>query len=120
MKTKNLITALIQQDLKHTQFLLGLDKLHLQATETQHLDLLDVIYDLMKVPESAELDWGKTYSNYMNKAFNYRPWKSSEEIKNQAELCYLHLKAIVDVENAWELRAKAWISLEKRSTKPLW
>lgn len=101
MHQNPLIIRLIQQDLKHTQFIIGLDKLGLQASETHHLELLDVIYDLMKVPESAEIDWGKTYSSYMSKAFQYRPWSSPEEIESQAELCYLHLQAIVDVEKEW-------------------
>ena len=126
MNTKSLIIRLIQEDLKHSQFILGLDNLGLKASETHHLELFEVVSELMKVPESAEISWGKVYSNYMTKAFLSNPFESAadencsfgvrsqwqksvslspEAIENQAELCYLHLKAIVDVENETIRRA---------------
>jgi len=98
MKNKDLIISLIQQDLKHNQLVLGLDNIGLQAGEKHHLELLNVVYDLMKVPESAEMSWGMTYTNYMNKALRYRIQTTSEGLRQQAELCYAHLQCIVDIE----------------------
>lgn len=99
MKNKDLIVSLIQQDLKHHQLVLGLDNIGLQAGEKHHLELLNVVYDLMEVPQSVEMDWGMTYTNYMNKALRYHIKSTSENLRGQAELCYTHLKCLVDLEN---------------------
>lgn len=99
MKDKELIISLIQQDLKHHQLIIGLENISLNAGEKHHLELLNVCYDLMKVPESVEMDWGMTYTNYMNKALRYRIEATSEGLRQLAELCYTHLKCIVDLEN---------------------
>ncbi len=99
MKTKNLIISLIQQDLKHNQLVIGLDNIGLQAGEKHHLELLNIVYDLMKVPQAVEMDWGMTYTNYMNKALRYKIRSTSKGLRHQAELCYTHLKCIVDIEN---------------------
>lgn len=56
MKNKDLIVSHIQQDLKHHQLVLGLDNIGLQAGEKHHLELLNVVYDLMEVPQSVEMD----------------------------------------------------------------
>ena len=99
MKNKTLIIALLQQDLKHHQLILGLDNIGLQAGEKHHLEILDIVYDLMQVPQSVEMEWGMTYTNYMNKALRYRIQANSEGLKQLAELCYTHLKCMVDLEN---------------------
>lgn len=60
MSNKELIISLIQQDLKHSQLIVGLDRLGLEASERHCLQLLEVVAHLMRVPEgNTELDWGK-------------------------------------------------------------
>lgn len=99
MKNKTLIIALIQQDLKHHQLILGLDNIGLQAGGKHHLEILDIVYDLMQVPQSIEMEWGMTYTNYMNKALRHKIQATSEGLKQPAELCYTHLQCIVDLEH---------------------
>jgi hypothetical protein len=115
MQNKELVISLIQQDLKHHQLIIGLESISLNRPMRAHqdmkaldsilnirdiyLDLLDICCILMKVPKSAEIDWGMTYTNYMNKALRHRMEATSEGLKELAELCYRHLKSIVDLEN---------------------
>jgi hypothetical protein len=116
MQNKELVISLIQQDLKHHQLIIGLENISLNAGRKAgallrngsdlHLDILDLCFDAMKVPESAEIDWGMTYTNYMNKALRYKIDATSEGLRHReaatrelAELCYTHLKGIVDLEN---------------------
>lgn len=99
MENKELIISLIQQDLKHHQLVTGLDKIGLEAFDKHLLELFDVIYKLMEVPESAEYEWGKTYSNYMNFAINYEIESTSESLEPLAGGCFIHLQAIIDLEN---------------------
>ncbi|GAB5418847.1 MAG: hypothetical protein Crog4KO_01720 [Crocinitomicaceae bacterium] len=65
MQNKELIISLIEHDLKHHQLVTGLDNIGLEAFDKHLLELFDVIYDLMELPESAESKWGKTYTKYM-------------------------------------------------------
>jgi hypothetical protein len=109
MQNKELVISLIQQDLKHHQLIIGLENISLNAGRKAgalirngsdlHLDILDLCFDAMKVPESAEMDWGMTYTNYMNKALRYKIDATSEGLRQLAGLCYTHLKCIVDLEN---------------------
>jgi hypothetical protein len=101
MTNTSLIITLIQQDLKHHQLLTTLAHCPRVEQEKQHLELLNVVQALMDVPESAELVWGKTYSKYMGLAPWYPLEATTEGLRHQAELCYTHLSAIVDVEREW-------------------
>ncbi len=98
MKNKGLIIQLIQQDLKHQQLIERVENLISIGKEKHHLELLNVVQELMQVPKSAELDWGKTYNKYMGIASWFPLESTTEGLRNQAELCYSHLEAIVDVE----------------------
>ena len=51
MESKKLIIALIQQDLKHSQLILGLDDLGLEASDKHSLEMFDIVANLMQVPE---------------------------------------------------------------------
>jgi hypothetical protein len=99
MQNKELIISLIQQDLKHHQLVVGLDNIGLEAFDKHLLELFDVIYKLMEVPESAESEWGKTYTKYMNFAVNYELESTSESLEPLAGGCFQHLQAIIDIEN---------------------
>ena len=58
MSDKELIINLIQQDLKHSQLVLGLDELGMEASDKHCLEILDIVANLMKVPEgNVEYDW---------------------------------------------------------------
>lgn len=97
MKNKDQIIALIQHDLKSHE-IADLQKVHNRIEEGERIELLDLVFELMNVPPSAELDWGKTYCNYMNFAPYYFEESTSEKFKKQAELCFSHLQCIIDVE----------------------
>jgi len=51
MSQKELIISLIQQDLKHSQLILGLDELGMDASDKHSLEILDVVANLMQVPD---------------------------------------------------------------------
>ncbi len=99
MQNKELVISLIQQDLKHHQLVTGLDNIGLEAFDKHLLELFDVIYNLMEVPESAESEWGKTYTRYMNFAVNYEVESTSKSLEPLAGGCFQHLQAIIDIEN---------------------
>lgn len=105
MKNIDLIIQLIQQDLKHQQLIEKLENLILIGKEKHHLELLNVVQNLMKVPKSAELDWGKTYSKYMGIASWFPLESTTEGLRDQAEMYFIHLQAIVDVENAQKFQS---------------
>ena len=99
MTRKQLIISLIQQDLKHSQLVLGLDQLGLNASDHHCLELLDIIAELMKVPEGeTERIWGKTYVSLMAKAVQLDAKDGSGRLRGYAESCYKDLKAVVKEE----------------------
>lgn len=98
MSNKKLIIRLIQQDLKHCQLLYGLIKIGLNGNDKHHLQILDIVYDLMNVPKEIEYDWGSTYHNYMKQALLLEVGNNDTQLKPLAELCYKHLKMLVDCE----------------------
>lgn len=62
MRTKELIIKLIQQDLKHSQLVYGMNKLGFDGNDKHHLQLFDLVYTLMKVPEELEIGVGEYLS----------------------------------------------------------
>ena len=60
MKNRDLIITLIQQDLKHHQLITNLENLITIEKGKHDLEILNVVHDLMEVPDTAELDFGKT------------------------------------------------------------
>ncbi len=96
MSNKKLIVRLIQQDLKHGQLLYGLRKLGLDGSDKHHLQLLDIVFELMQVPQAAEFDWGATYRIYLNQAAAMETESTDRHLKPLAELCYKHLRTLVN------------------------
>jgi hypothetical protein len=95
MTQKQLIISLIQQDLKHSQLVLGLDKLGLDASDNHCLELLDIIAELMKVPEGeTEHMWSKTYVSLMAKAVQFDVEDASATLRAYAEECYGELRRV--------------------------
>lgn len=99
MGNKQLIVRLIQQDLKHCQFLNELNRVGLGGNDKHDLALLDIIYDLMNVPQSIEIDWGQVYAQYVHAAKKYPITEASDSLRPLAKKCYKHLKCIVDLED---------------------
>lgn len=100
MSNKELIVSLIQQDLKHSQLVLGLDELGMDASDKHCLEILDIVANLMNVPEGHfEYDWCRLYVTYMQECKTVGVTHTSETMKPFAEACYAGLVEIVDSAN---------------------
>lgn len=100
MSEKELIISLIQQDLKHSQLIVGLDRLGLEASERHCLQILDIVANLMRVPEGhTELDWGKIYITYMAECDGLEIEYTADSMRPFAESCYDDLCEILNSEN---------------------
>ena len=96
MSNKELIISLIQQDLKHSQLVIGLDNLGLGASDKYCLQLLDIIAKLMNVPEgNVEFDWGKKYVSLMSESVYFDIDHTSDDLRPYAELCFVELSKIL-------------------------
>lgn len=96
MTRKKLIISLIQQDLKHSQLVTGLDQLGLDASNKHYLELLEIIADLMNVPEGhVEIVWGKMYVSLMAETEHFDIEDTSAKLRPYAESCYKELKAVL-------------------------
>lgn len=97
MQNKELIISLIQQDLKHSQLVLGLDELGMEASDKHCLDILDIVYNLMKVPGGhVEYDWCRLYVTFMQECKTVGVTHTTETMKPFAEACYNGLVEIVN------------------------
>lgn len=100
MSDKELIINLIQQDLKHSQLVLGLDDLGMDASDKHCLEILDIVMNLMKVPDGEiEYDWCRLYVTYMQECKMVGVTHTSETMKPFAEACYAGLIEIVNSNN---------------------
>jgi len=96
MSNKELIISLIQQDLKHSQLILGLDELGLEASERHCLQLLDIVAELMEVPTgSIEFEWGRVYITYMAECTGVEVEARSEALRPYAAVCYEELVEVL-------------------------
>ncbi len=98
-KRKELIINLIQQDLKHSQFIMSLDKLGLRASDFHHLNTLEIVSELMGVPEGdISFRWGAFYHNYIGTSVELGTLTSLKSFRPAAESCYRQLKGVLDYE----------------------
>lgn len=95
MKNKELLIDLIQQDLKHNQLIMGLDKIGLEGSEMHNLRILEMVSKLMKVPKALQEDWTNAYMLCMEESVNYQITNRGESLKPLAEVCYNRLKQLV-------------------------
>ncbi|MFT6443382.1 MAG: hypothetical protein ACJASQ_001165 [Crocinitomicaceae bacterium] len=101
MSERELIISLIQQDLKHCQLIVGLDELGLEASDKHCLGILDIVADLMRVPEgNVEFDWGRTYVTYMAECTGMEVEYKSDSMRPYAETCYDDLVQVLNTANA--------------------
>lgn len=99
MKNERLIINLIQQDLKHNQLLSGLERIGLDGSDFHYLRILDIVSELMKVPEQISDDWGKLYIKFMEQAIQYKMTSRGETLKPLAEVCYNQLNALIETKS---------------------
>ncbi|MCH2231324.1 MAG: hypothetical protein MK105_13365 [Crocinitomicaceae bacterium] len=100
MSNRELIISLIQEDLKHSQLIVGLDELGLSASEKHCLRILDIVANLMQVTEGhIEFDWGRTYITYMADCTGGTVEDSSDSMRPYAESCYDELIKILNLAN---------------------
>lgn len=96
MTQKDLIIALLCQDLKHSQFLLGLDDLGLSASDKHSLELFDIIAKLMHVPEGeAESNWARVYLTYMSESREVAIEHTSAPMLPFAVECFEDLREVL-------------------------
>ncbi len=92
MNTKELIIRIIQEDLKHSQLLEGLNNLGLEPDQFHSLRLMDIVSDLMKVPSGkVAFQWGLIYTEFLQKAGILKIETNSESLRDLAESCYNQL-----------------------------
>tara|TARA_B100000508_G_C11458924_1_gene278187 strand:- start:54 stop:359 length:306 start_codon:yes stop_codon:yes gene_type:complete len=95
MKNKELLVNLIQQDLKHHQLTLGLDKIGLEGTDTHNLSILELVSTLMNVPKTLQEDWANAYLLCMEEAVKYEITDNGSSLKPLAEVSYTKLKQFI-------------------------
>ncbi len=101
MTNKELIIALIQQDLKHSQLILGLDDLGLSASDKHSLEMFDIVANLMQVPEGhVESDWARVYLTYMSDSREVEIDHSTAPMLPYATSCYDDLNEVLHSKNA--------------------
>lgn len=101
MSEKDLIISLIQQDLKHSQLVLGLDELGMDASNKHCLEILDIVANLMKVPDGEiEYDWCRLYVTFMQECKTVGVTHTTATMKPFAEACYAGLVEIINSGNA--------------------
>lgn len=97
MTEKDLIIALLQQDLKHSQFILGLDDLGLSASDKHSLELFDIIAHLMHVSEGeVESNWARVYLTYMSECREVEMEHTSAPMLPYAVSCHDDLVEVLD------------------------
>ena len=96
MNQKELIISLIQQDLKHSQLVVGLDELGLEASDKHCLEILDLVAEIMEVPAGkVEYAWGSLYMTYMSECTGMEVEATSAAFRPYAEVCYEELCEIL-------------------------
>ncbi len=95
---KDVIIDLIQQDLKHYQLIYGLEQLGLQGSGIHHLQLLEIIYQLMQILSEKKNDYlAETYAAFMSMATEYEITPLGESLRPLAKECYYRLKYLVEL-----------------------
>ena len=99
MNNKELTIHLIQQDLKYNQLLSGLERVGLYA-EDLHLNLLNIVSELMNVPEGKKDDaWSDIYVSFMQQAIEFEFSANKETLKPLAIACYRELQTLLEDNN---------------------
>ncbi|WP_132065920.1 hypothetical protein [Aquimarina spinulae] len=95
---EQLIIDLIKQDLKHCQLVYGLAQLGLEGSNTHHLEILEIIYQLMHIPSEKKNDYlAETYAAFMSMATDYDITPMGESLRPLAKECYHRLKYLIEL-----------------------
>lgn len=92
---EELITRLIQADLKHNQLIAGLEALGFSDKGLQHLSIHTILEKLMEVPPEAHNNWATVYFNFLERAQYYPLSPQGEALLPLAEDCYRQLQSAV-------------------------
>ncbi len=95
MHLTTLIPLLIRQDMKHYQFLHGLEQLGLDP-QLHHLEIQEIVAQLMGIEEGmASNQWCDTYMHFLDLAALQPITSLGENLQELAEDCYLHLQSVL-------------------------
>ncbi len=86
---KNLIIKLIQQDLKHNQLVVGLQKIGLN-TDLHNLEIIDIVAHLMGIKEISN-KWLITYVSFLEQSSKFEVSDSGKDLIPLAKACYKQL-----------------------------
>jgi hypothetical protein len=101
LNSKELITRIILQDLKHNQLIKGLRDLGFDDSGVYSLDLLSIVAGIQEIPEeSLSEQWVAIYQNLMDKATSLPVSALGTELRELAEEGYALLEACRRVEAA--------------------
>ena len=93
MIADRLIVRLIEQDMKHHLLVSGLEKLDLELKRKHHLELLEIVSELMGIqPHDLHDQWITIYAAFLRDSTMIQP-ATQEKIKNHAEKCFVTLSA---------------------------
>ena len=97
MNKRELIIRLIEQDLRHNQLVLGLNKMELDSADFHELEISRIIGKLMGIPY-GQLDdqWGNIYDSFMEQSLHYPVNEAKTRLKPLAEACYEQLTLYMD------------------------
>lgn len=86
MESKSLIISLIQQDLKHNQLILGLERLDFSSEKHP---LPEIIAGLMNIPPDKISDqWYDIYFSFLEKAAALKITETGNNLEELAEECF--------------------------------
>ena len=92
MEKRELIIQLIEQDLRHNQLVLGLNKMELDSAGFYELEISRIIGRLMGIPFGRLDDhWGDIYDSFMEQSLHYPVKEAKSRFKTLAEACYNQL-----------------------------
>ncbi len=99
MSNEDIIIKLIQMDMKHNQIVRGLEAIGLDGGGLFELGALEIISELMEVPEGKIDDrFSAMYISFLSEAPNYKITDRGESLRPLAETTYRQLRAFVDYE----------------------
>lgn len=97
--SKELITNLILQDLRHHQLIAGLHQARLYV-DVHDLDIMEIVAQLMGIScERLSDQWSEMYFRFMDRAAEYEVTNRGKALEPLAEECYRFMAALTDIEN---------------------
>ena len=96
MNNQKLITALLLQDMKHNQLVLGIEQLGFVSDDYHTLQIYDIVAELMGLqPGKISNKWSDIYLSYMKKVVHYDIEPMGKNLVSLAKECYQKLLACI-------------------------